>query len=147
MPKHRTKAEDIRNPEHYFNRYIAMEVKHDQAVQQVISKNECSFEEKCEHEDFQLRFADNLNNELLDEALSNSEFGWIEAIENQTLYAAVISLSDEQKRLLTLLYREQLLQTEIAQILNINQSRVSRRLDTILKKIKKFFQNGIENRI
>lgn len=45
MSRRRTKAEDIKNPEHYFNRYIAMEIRHDQEAQNAYDNMFASLDE------------------------------------------------------------------------------------------------------
>lgn len=44
MSRRKTKAENIQNPEHYFNRYIAKEVIHDTEETQAYKKHNNSFE-------------------------------------------------------------------------------------------------------
>jgi len=48
MSRKRTAPEDIREPEHYFNRYIAMEVRHDQVRLVGIEDREISLDERFE---------------------------------------------------------------------------------------------------
>lgn len=46
MSRRKTKSEDIRNPEHYFNRYIAKERLKDQERQAEYDNFFCSLDEK-----------------------------------------------------------------------------------------------------
>lgn len=144
MAKPKTRAEDIRNPEHYFNKYIALEVKHDQMKQREIEDNECSLEEKAEFTSFDHQISVNKNGELFDEVLStHSELAWMETVKNPKLYAALQSLSDEQKRLLTLIYVHDLSQEQLAVMYGISQQAISRRIQRAQDKIKTFFERGL----
>ena len=89
MSRRRTKAEEIRNPEHYFNRYIACERKKEQEedaeyydlhesldsmVERASTGYDCSA--------YRL-FSVNLENEEIEDALAKRNlFGWIDQIEN-----------------------------------------------------------------
>jgi len=140
MARQRTKAEDIKNPEHYFNKYIAMEIKHDKVKQAEIDDIEFSLEEKSNINSFEYSVSVNKNGELYNEIVAdNSEFPWIEKIKSEKLYAVIQTLSYKQKKLLTYIYFEQLTQTEAAEKMGITQSAIPQRLSTIMKKIKIFF--------
>lgn len=65
----------------------------------------------------------------------------VEAREQQeTLRAAVASLSEKRQRLVRLRYYEEKTEDEIAAELGISQQAVSQQLETIHKKLKKYFQ-------
>lgn len=68
MSRRRTKAEEIRNPEHYFNRYIACERKKEQEENAEYYNLHCSLDELSEqaaagfHHDFVYYFSANREN-------------------------------------------------------------------------------------
>lgn len=64
---------------------------------------------------------------------------WIDGIESKKLRKGLRSLSPEQMKIWELYVFGQLTQGEIAEKLNISQSAVSRRIETIRKKLKRFF--------
>lgn len=69
-----------------------------------------------------------------------SRYGWIEQIENQLLYEALIALTDVQKEILTLIYIYGYSESYIAtQILKVSISAVHYRLSVIYKKIEIYF--------
>lgn len=73
-----------------------------------------------------------------DKHFESERFGWIEQIENKSLYKAVKSLSEMEKEILTELLYDGFTQEEIAQNFGRNQSSISRRIAR-LKKILKYF--------
>ena len=86
----RTKPEDIRNPEHYFNRMMAQTTKWEWIAESKRKKVEVPFED---HE--YKMFADSLFDEYEHETLICSEvgeFAWMEMIENPQLFSAIRKL-------------------------------------------------------
>ena len=79
MSRRRTKAEEIRNPEHYFNRYVACERKKEQEEDAEYYNLHCSLDELSEqaaagfNHDFAYFFSVNRENE--DTHPSKSSFG------------------------------------------------------------------------
>ena len=145
MSRRKTKAGEIRNPEHYFNRYIACErIKElvEDAEYYDLNKSLDSMMERAAvgfDRDTYYFFSINLENEEIEDALAKeSILGWIDLIENPQLHKAISSLSTEKKLLLTLRYQFRKTQREIAQILNIKQSSVCEQERRILKDIKKY---------
>ncbi len=147
MSRRRTKAEEIRNPEHYFNRYIACERKREQAedskyydlnesLESMIDRASTGYDRDTYH-----FFSVNLGNEEIEDALSKrSILGWIDQIENPLLHKAVSGLPMEKKILLTLRYQYQKTQQEVAEIMHVQQQAVSKVERRILKEIKKIFK-------
>ena len=106
MSRRKTKAEEIRNPEHYFNKYIAMEILKDREKEDEYYEMFDSLEELTEsgkrtsHENLML-VAVNVDNRDLEAALAaSSQFAWIEMIKNPKLYKVISELSCQQKELL-----------------------------------------------
>lgn len=152
MSKRRTRASDIKNPENYFNRYIALEVrkgiKKEQMYYEVSESLEKMFSggggAKAKN---QLLLAVNLNDEEYENYIVGSNFfGWIDMIENEDLLTAISQLSEKDKVFLTLRYQYCLSQLEIAKIIGVSQVATCRRESRIMKKLKKFFERGYKNR-
>ena len=147
MSRRRTKAEEIRNPEHYLKRYIASERKKEQeedteyynlheSLDSMVERASAGYD----HSSYRL-FSVNLENEEIEDALAKRNlFGWIDQIENPQLHKAVSNLSTEKKTLLTLRYQYQKTQQEVSRIMHIGQQAVSKSERGILKEIKKFFK-------
>lgn len=153
MSKRRTKAVDIRNPENYFNRYIALEVKkgikREQMYYEVSESLEKMFsggEEGAKAKN-QLLLAVNLSDEEYENYIVESNFfGWIDMIENEALLTAISQLSEKDKIFLTLRFQYCLSQSEIAKIIGVSQVAICRRESRIMKKLKKYFERGYKNR-
>ena len=146
MSRRKTKAEEIRNPEHYFNKYIAKEILKDREKEDEYYKMFDSLEELTEsgkrtsHENLML-VAVNVDGRELEAALCESTlFGWIDYIENPTLHKAIRILPDEDKFFLTLRFKDCLTQKETAKVMQVVQSSVSRRE----KRLKKYFREIFE---
>ena len=104
MSRRRTKAEEIRNPEHYFNRYIACERKKEQEEDAEYYNLHCSLDELSEqaaagfHHDFVYFFSVNRENEDMERLYAKKNvFGWIDQIENPKLQKAVAQLSSKRE--------------------------------------------------
>ena len=69
-----------------------------------------------------------------------TRYGWIDEIENPLLLNAIRELTQEQIEIITMLVFDEREQDEIAKILGINQSSVSRRIATIKKFFKEFLR-------
>ena len=145
MSRCRTKAEDIKNREHYFNRYIAMEVRHDQEEQDVYNNMFASLDELQEggekglsQKACKMLAAGSEENNLEEMLCSTSLLSWIDYVENPKLYEGLRSLTTEQQIFVTLRFRLCYTQDEIAAVYQIKQQNVSRREARIIKKLKKF---------
>jgi RNA polymerase sigma factor (sigma-70 family) len=64
-------------------------------------------------------------------------YGWIDFIENDQLFAAIEDLSAAEKELLSYYFSKMLTQKEIARRMHKDRSAVTRKLNNILKKLKK----------
>lgn len=78
----------------------------------------------------------------IDDATCHSRYWWIEELENVELAKKIKSLTKEQIELLTLVVVDGYDQTEIAKILNVNQSTISRRFEAIKKILRNFEKNA-----
>lgn len=139
MPRRKTKPEEIRNPEHYFNRYIAKEIVKDQEKQAEYDDFFCSLEEKLELDvgRSQRLIAANENNRDLEDQLADSSFlTWIDYIENPKLYRAVCQMTEKEKRILTFRFRYSFTQRETAEAMDMTQVAVHRCEKQILKRLR-----------
>ena len=148
MSRRKTKANEIRNPEHYFNKYIAMEIRKDREKEEEYYEMFDSLDgltgatTEIKHDKLML-LAMNVDGSELDNALAESTlFGWIDCIENPTLHKAIRLLPKEDLWFLTMRYKYGLSQTELAQMLNVSQVAICKREGTLKKYFKKFFKKG-----
>lgn len=147
MSRRKTNPEDIRNPEHYFNRMVALEAERDRIADSEYQKRNASLEAMIEGGDegpskeSAMLLAVNTDDSEYDRYIEASSFlGWIETIKNPTLYAAVKTLSTENQILLTYRFKEGLTQEETAAAMKIPQTKVSYHERKIKKIIKEFFE-------
>lgn len=69
----------------------------------------------------------------------NSRFGWIQEIENEELARQLLSLSETDKEILTLLAFEERSQKEIAEIMGIPYRTVKYRIQRFREILKNIF--------
>ena len=62
-------------------------------------------------------------------------------LEHEDLKKAILSLNEQQQRIVTALYFERKTQEEIAEEFHISQQAISQRLEVILARLKKFLKN------
>lgn len=147
MTKRKTQPEDIRNPEYYFNRYVAKEVQHELAANSAYYDQNISLEDmlgengdRISNENLSL-LAVNRTNEFFEQHISDSSLlGWIEMIENPTLHSAIRSLSLDDQILLTYRFHYCLTQAQTAEFLHISQAKVSYQECRIKKFVQDFFR-------
>lgn len=142
MSKRRTKAEDIKNPEHYFNRYIAMEIRHDQEVQKAYNNRFDSLDELLTGGENGLSktasklLEANSGERDLEEMLCNTSLlAWIDYIDNPRLYEGVRSLTKNQQIFITLRFRFCYTQKEIADYFQVKQQSILNQEKRIIKKL------------
>jgi DNA-directed RNA polymerase specialized sigma24 family protein len=116
MSRKRTRAQDIRNPEHYFNRYVALEVKHEMLELYDRSQIEVSYEAhfgECYAPDESMRCC---CDELVEQDLcAANSMDWIDYLDTPALAEAVKALTDRQKQILTMYAMQGLTTREIAE--------------------------------
>lgn len=147
MSRRKTNPEDIRNPEHYFNRYIALEVQHDLNSITAYYNQNSSLEEmlvgngEYTRREKLMTIAINERDELFEQHICDSSFfGWIDMIENPILLAAIRTLSHEDQVLLTYRFNRCFTQIQTAEAMHIPQTKVSYQERRIKKLIKDFFE-------
>ena len=140
MSRRKTEPGDIRNPEHYFNRFIANEILRDQQEEQDYYAFFESLDELTERGYFsKLQIDRNFSAPKAD--VSDGFFSWIDQIENECLFEAVQKVSETDKIILTLRFQHLLTQRETADYLGVSQMTVSNHE----RSLKKFFRNFLKN--
>ena len=146
MSRRKTKPEDVKNPEHYFNKYIAKEVLNDQREKDAYYDFFDSLDELIEERKIEQLLYDRGGTDFDPEMASSSFFAWIEQIQNENLYDAILKISERDKTLLTLRYQYLFTQRETAVILGVSQFAVSKREHALKKYFRKFLENGFQKR-
>lgn len=147
MSKRRIKVDQIRNPDKYFQKYMAYEKRKDNEVNRKyydllrsLSEFFVGGDGSTKNEN-RILLADNLNGEEFEKyIIESSIFGWIEMIENEALFAAINQLAKRDKIILTLQYQYCLSQAEIAKVMGLSQSTLCWRKSQILKDLKEFLK-------
>ena len=148
MSRRKTKAENIKNPEHYFNSMIKKELERDKNKTAKYHTMFISYDEITDmdsirmNRDILLQLAAKQGKEL--HSGEEPWQSWFESFENETLYFAVLRLTQRQQFILYLRFYLEYSQEQIGAFLNISQQAVSRNERTAIKKIKKYFVGGCE---
>lgn len=69
-------------------------------------------------------------------------YAWMETLEDKKLYAAILSLDDEQKYYLKLRVIDGYNLKDIAEMFSVSTPAVHKRLNGIIEKIKKVYREG-----
>lgn len=137
MTRRKTKPEDIQNPEHYFNRYIALETRNQMRANAKKRKNEVSIEEKSQFTSFHVLTAVNKNNEMF--ASVESTVKYCEWVNDSQLLCAMEELTDEERFLLKRYFYDEATQKELSEEFKVSQQAISKTLQRLYKKLKEFF--------
>lgn len=141
MSRKKTTKESIRNPEHYFNRFIALEIQRDKRKQTEISNMELSLEENSLNISITYQCATNTAHEDFDAiTLGDARLAWIETIKDERLYNAMQQLDLEQKLILVMYFHDGHTQQEIAELLQVSQVNISKRIMKIYEQIVKMYE-------
>lgn len=148
MSRRKTKAENIKNPEHYFNSMIKRELERDKNKTAKYHTMFISYDEITDMDS--IRMTRDILLQLVakqGKELHSGEapwLSWFESFENETLYFAVLRLTQRQQFILYRRFYLEYSQEQIGAFLNIPQQAVSSNMRTAIKKIKKFFVGGCE---
>lgn len=142
MSRKKTKPEDIKNPEHYFNRYIAKETQSDLRATKEYYNFFDSLDALAEEGDLERRLASSGEDTFEQNMEDMSFFAWIDQIENKALHRAILDCTLEDRKIMTLRYKFELSQGETARIMTVNQSTICRREKELLKKFKKILETA-----
>lgn len=149
MSRRKTRTEEIRNKEHYFNSFISTEIRRDKKISENYQRRFPSLEEMIDYNEHANAtvaklLAVNSDGELLERYIADASlFGWIDLIENQCLYTAISLLPYEDKLFLTLRFKKELDQAELAGVFGLHQSNISR----WESRLKNFFEIFSKRRI
>ena len=148
MSRRKTKAENIKNPEHYFNSMIKKELERDKNKTAKYHTMFISYDEITDmdsirmNRDILLQLAAKQGKEL--HSGEEPWLSWFESFENETLFFAVLELTQRQQFILYRRFYLEYSQEQIGAFLNIPQQAVSSNMRTAIKKIKKYFVGGCE---
>ena len=148
MSRRKTKAENIKNPEHYFNSMIKKELERDKNKTAKYHTMFISYDEITDMDS--IRMTRDILLQLVakqGKELHSGEapwLSWFESFENETLYFAVLRLTQRQQFILYRRFYLEYSQEQIGAFLNIPQQAVSSNMRTAIKKIKKYFVGGCE---
>ena len=109
MSRRKTESTDIQNPEHYFNRYVALEVKRSESEQSRFESKTVSLEELLSggeeglsREARRLLMDAGSTDRMEEGHIRRSFLAWIDYIENPELHKAIKELGNKEKVILTL---------------------------------------------
>lgn len=140
MSRRRIDPQSIRNQEHYFNRYIAMEVQKDKVRQKAYDDFFCSLDEKMSEHVLPVQQAMSCNQDGTDleaQLAAQGILSWIDYIESPALFKALRQLTKQQQLLLTYRFHYCLSQRETANLLGCTQTSVLRCERRLIRKLKK----------
>ena len=149
MSKHKTKPEDIRDPERYFNSFVATEVRRstestqeyykmfdslDQIIEDVLDGHRGQYTRALAAEDPCVSLED------LQRCESPSE--WMELMRSEALFKAFRRLSEEHQSILFLRYYKQQTQKEIADSMGVSQQAVGKEEKKAIKILWEVLSSG-----
>ena len=153
MSKRKTKPEEISNPEHYFNRYIAKEVIHDQEETSQYYERFNSLDEMLEQgqkgkgNKSLLQMAVNEQGEMFESEMEcKTVEAWLNQINNDMLHRAMLTLTNKQKTILFLRFYCEKTQRETAELLGLRQQTILVQERGAIKKLKKFYEDTVKSR-
>ena len=141
MSRHKTRPEDIRNPDRYFKRLMAMEYRKEKKAANRYHTMFASLDELAEAEAEgrigigKLLTADNIYAELVNEKCSSAT-DWINQINDSRLREALQKLSIYQKNLIFLRFCKEKKLSEIAALYDNTPQAVADGLRSSIKKIE-----------
>ena len=140
MSKRRMDSREIHIPEHYFNRYVAMEVRKNRQRQREYERFFCSLESKLSERFSSTQRSLAVNSDGTDleaQMIARDPLAWIDYIESPTLSREMARLTRQQQLLLTCRFYLCLSQRETAKFLGCSQSTVQRCEKRLIRKLKK----------
>lgn len=133
MTRRKTKPEEIKNPDHYFKKYIAMEIQHDLSETLEYYKMFLSTDAILEGgeegitREKMLSLSTNARGELFEKAQAPAtSHEWIAQMQNRSLQHAMQELSHKQQDVLFYRYYLEKNQKEVSEIMDISQQSISR---------------------
>ena len=149
MTRRKTNPEEIRNPDHYFKKYISMEIHHDQSETAEYYKMFLSTDAILEggeggiNREMMLSLSTNAKGELFEKAQAPATSReWIAQMQTRSLQHAMQELSPKQQDVLFYRYYWERSQTEVSEIMDISQQSISRLERRAKEKIEKILLGG-----
>lgn len=139
MSRRKTDPRDIQNPEHYFNRYVALESRKDRIRQREYDSFFCSLDSKLSERSLSMQRYLAINDSYTDleaQMIARNPLSWISYIESPALFQVLSGLPRQQQLLLTYRYYFCLTQRETAKLLGCSQSAVLRCEKRLLHNLK-----------
>lgn len=144
MSKRKTKPEDIRNPERYFNSFIATEVKRDKRQELEYHAMFDSLDEMMENEfavlsgKSRMRIVpDSEQDSYLDDQSCTSVEEWMERMQSDLLSEAFLQLTAQQRAILFCRYYKAQTYREIGKKMGISHQAVENEERKAIKKLEK----------
>ena len=149
MSKHKTKPEDIRDPERYFNSFVATEVRRSTEATQDYYEMFDSLDQiiEDEFEGHRGQYTQALAVEDPCETLENLQrcetpSEWMDLMQSEALLKAFRRLSEEHQSILFLRFYKLQTQKEIANSMGLSQQAVGKEEKNAKKKLWVFLSNG-----
>lgn len=149
MSKHKTKPEDIRDPNNYFNSFVATEVRRSKEATKDYYKMFDSLDQIVEDEldGHRGQYTRVLAGEDPSISLENlkcckTPSEWMELMQSESLFKAFRRLSEEHQSILFLRYYKEETQKEIADSLGVSQQAVGKEEKKAIKILWEFLSSG-----
>ena len=144
MSKNKTKPEDIRDQERYFNKYIAMEAKHDNQEQGKYYHHFLSLDQILEEnaqgdyrkETYSFSLEDQRES-FFSHVQCKTEEEWAASMNNDRLSSAFLKLTRKQKKILFLRFYKQMTYREIQGAIGVSHQAVEKEEKKAIKKLGK----------
>ena len=149
MSKHKTRPEDIKDPDKYFNSFVAIEVRRSKEATREYYKMFESLDQivedgldghKGHYTQALVGKAQCVRLEDLKHCDTPSE--WMELMQSEALFKAFSRLSKEQQSILFLRFYKQQTQKEVADSLGVSQQAVGKEEKKAIKILWEVMSNG-----
>lgn len=127
----RNRRDNIKNEIAYFYTVIKNMDTKDRTKQSKINEHELQIDDIL-YDNFSENF--DVDKQVAEQSL----LGWMELIENENLHKAVKSLSIEDQIFISYIVKECRTQKELSDMYNIAQQNISKKFNSIIKKLSKF---------
>ena len=127
------RPDNIKNELGYFYKVIKNMDSYDNTKKSKIQKHEIPIEEVI-YDEF------SSTTDVDKQLFQTSLLGWIELVENENLHKALKSLKIEDQIFISYIVKECKTQRELAKIYGIAQKNICKKIERIIKKIKKFLK-------
>lgn len=124
------RCDNIKNKSAYFYVVVKNMDTKDKVKQSKIAEHEIQIEDVL---------YDNLfcSSDIDEQISQQSLLGWVDMIENETLYKAVNKLPPKDKQFISYIFKERRTQRELADIYHITHQSISKKINSILKRLRR----------